>query len=382
MKIKKAYKYRFYPTHKQIENLAQTFGCCRFVYNTMLDFRDRSYREKQKKVDYCETSKRLSEMKRTEKYSWLKDVSSVPLQQSLRHLQTAFVNFWSGRAKHPTFKKKQNKQSATYAKSAFKWDGKSLTLAKQSEPLDISFSRGFSGNPTTITVSKDTANRYFVSFLVEEVAKPKKRLKKKVGIDLGIKDVVVGSDGFKSGSPKFTQKYATKLARAQRKLSKKKKGSKNRAKARHNVAKIHAKIADCRRDFLHKLSTKLINENQVIATETLAVKNMVKNHCLSKAIHDSSWGELLRQLAYKAQWYGRKLIGIDRWFPSSKRCSKCGWINDRLKLEHRNWICKSCKTRHDRDVNASKNILAVGQAVSAFGENVRDVSKLGISCSQ
>ena len=380
MKNKKAYKYRFYPTPEQAENLAQTFGCVRFVYNKMLEIRTNAFYNYGEKVNYHDTSALLTTMKKSGSLPWLSEVSSVPLQQSLRHLHTAFLNFWAKRAKHPNFKKRTNTQSATYASSAFKWDGKSLKLAKQKDPLGIRWSRHFTGTPSTVTVSKDAANRYFVSILVTENIEPLPPIDNQVGVDMGIKDIVVTSDGYRSGAPKFSRKYEKKLAKAQRNLAKKKKGSNNRNKARLKVAKIHAKIADSRRDFTHKLSTKLIRENQTICIETLAVKNMVKNHCLAKSISDSNWGELSRQLEYKAEWYGRKIVAIDRWFPSSKRCVECGHINNSLKLSDRKWTCTKCSAVLDRDLNASQNILAVGQAVSAFGENVSLVSN-GISKS-
>lgn len=381
MKIKKAYKYRFYPTNEQAEQLAHTFGCARYVYNVFLRRRQDAWYLRQEKISYNAMSAMLSALKKQPDHSWLKNVSSVPLQQSLRHLNKAFLNFWAGRAKYPNFKKKFYKQSATYASSAFKWDGENLKLAKQNEPLDIRWSRSFKDAPSTVVVSKDPAGRYFVSILVEENVQPAKALKKQIGVDLGIKDVLVASDGFRSGAPKFTREYEKKLAKAQRSLSKKKKGSENRVKARLKVAKTHAKIADCRRDFTHQLTAKLINENQVIATETLAVKNMIGNRRLSKSIADSNWGELLRQLEYKASWHGRELIGVDRWYPSSKRCFDCGWINDDLRLSDRTWACEKCGSNHDRDINAAYNILAAGLAVSAFGENVREMSLEGISGS-
>jgi len=381
MKVKKAYKYRFYPTDEQAEQLAHTFGCVRYTYNYFLRQRQDAWYSRQEKISYDDTSAMLTALKKRPDHSWLKDVPSVPLQQSLRHLNKAFLNFWAGRSRYPNFKKKSHRQFATYVATAFKWDGENLKLAKQKESLDIRWSRSFKDIPSTVAVSKDPAGRYFVSILVEENIQPKKVLKKQVGVDLGIKDVLVTSDGFKSGSPKYTRRYEKKLAKTQRSLSKKKKGSKNRAKARLKVAKVHAKIADCRRDFTHQLTTKLINENQVIAVETLAVKNMIKNRRLSKSITDSNWGELLRQLEYKASWYGRELIGIDRWYPSSKRCFDCGWINDDLRLSDRTWACEECGSNHDRDINAARNILAAGQAVSAFGENVSEMSLAGISCS-
>jgi len=374
--IKKAYKFRFYPTPKQIEQLAHVFGCTRYVYNRSLKIRQEAWYVKHEKIDYHTTSALLTSLKKQPDHRWLNDVSCVPLQQSLRHLNIAFINFWSGRTKYPTFKKLLNKQAAEFTRSAFKWKNDKLTLAKIENTLDIRLSRKFSGLPTTITVSKDPSNRYFVSMLVEEPKQIKPEVKSTIGIDLGITDICVGSDNFKSGAPKYSKKYAKKLKRVQQELSRKKKGSANRTKERLKVAKVHAKISDSRKDFTHKLSTKLINENQVIFVETLAIKNMIKNHKLAKSISDSSWGKLLRQLEYKSNWYGRTLVGIDRWYPSTKRCSVCGYINETLTLSDRTWLCPKCKTNHDRDINAAKNIKAVGQTVLAFGEDVKLVSNI------
>ncbi len=231
-------------------------------------------------------------------------------------------------------------------------------------------------------MSKDSSGRYFVSMLIEEEIALKPVSKKTVGVDLGITDVLITSDGLKSGSPKFTREYEDKLAKKQRVLAKKKKGSKNRNKARLAVAKVHAKITDSRLDFTHKLTSQLINDNQVICVETLAVKNMVKNKCLSRSIHDSGWGELLRQLEYKAQWYGRTLVGIDRWYPSSKRCSHCGYTMNKMPLDVRTWQCPECKSEHCRDINAARNIKAEGLSVLAFGEDVSSVSSVGMFSSR
>ena len=229
-----------------------------------------------------------------------------------------------------------------------------------SQPLKIKWSRKFNGQPTTVTISKDPSGRYFVSFLVEEELEQWEKTDEKIGIDLGIKDVVVTSKGFGSGNPKYLRKYEARLKTLQRRLARKQKGSNNRYKAKLKVAKLHAKIADCRRDFLHKLSTKLVRENQSIFTETLAVKNMMANHKLAKAIADCGWGEFLRQLQYKCEWHDRTLGAIDRWFPSSKRCNRCGHVLDRLSLDIREWQCPSCQKVNLRDYNAALNILALG----------------------
>jgi putative transposase len=379
----KAYRYRFYPTPEQVQNLAQTFGCVRYVYNRSLRYRQDAWYERQENVSYLQSSALLTGWKKEPERLWLNEVSSVPLQQSLRHLQTGYSNFFKGRAKYPHFKKKDSPQSAEYTTSAFKWDGETLKIAKQAEPLDIRWSRRFTGKPTTVTVSKDAAGRYFVSLLVEEEIALLPVVNVTVGVDVGIKDVAVLSTGERTGNPRHTAKYAAKLAKVQKRLAKKQKGSNNRRKAKLKVARVHAKIADARRDFTHQLTTTLIRENQVICVENLAVKNMVKNPALAKAISDSNWGELVRQLEYKAGWYGRTVVSIDRWFPSSKRCACCGHTVAKLDLSVRQWTCPECDTELDRDVNAALNIKAAGLAVLACGETVNPVlAKAGIGSSR
>lgn len=265
MKQLRGFKYRFYPTSAQRLELAQTFGCTRFVYNWALALRTNSYYQDNVSMSYTDTSNALTKLKKDPEKPWLKKVSAVPLQQGLRHLNTAFTNFFAGRNKYPRFKKKNNRQSAHYAPNAFKWvDGK-LTLAKMSQPLKIRWSRYFTGEPSSVTISKDPSNRYFVSFLVEEELEQWDKTNGKIGVDLGVKDVMVTSSGFASGNPKLTHKYQARLKTLQRRLAKKKKGSNNRYKARLKVARLHAKIADCRKDFLHKLTTQLVSENQALS---------------------------------------------------------------------------------------------------------------------
>lgn len=376
MDIKRAYRFRFYPTPEQEVILAQTFGCARFAYNHMLRLRTDAWYNEQKRVGYHETSAALTLLKKQPEFAWLNEVSSVPVQQALRHLQTAFANFFAKRTAYPTFKRKDGKQCAEYTSSAFKWDGQTLKLAKMAEPLNIRWSRTLpkAAKLTTVTVSKDTAGRYFVSLLCDDAVAAKPEVTGQVGIDLGLTHFAVLSTGEKIAAPNTFRQHEACLAKSQRRLAKKTKGSKNRAKAKLKVAKAHATIADCRKDFLHKLSTRLINENQVIAVETLAVKNMVKNRSLSKSISDAGWAEFVRQLEYKAAWSGRQLIGIDRWYPSSKRCNGCGHTVTKLPLNIRTWVCPECKTTHDRDINAARNILAAGLAVSAHGETISPVS--------
>jgi putative transposase len=368
--FKRAYRYRCYPTDEQQQMLARTFGCARWIYNWALALKSRAYREEGKRLSYDALSACLPLLKQQPETAWLAEVSSVPLQQSLRHLDRAFVNFYEGRGKYPRFKsKKRDGQTATYAASAFTWKNGTLTLAKMDAPLEIRWSRPLPAGaiPSTVTVRRDHAGRYFVSLLVEEKIEPLPPSPEQIGVDLGLTSMVITSKGEKVGNPRFFATDEKKLAKAQKRHARKQKNSKNREKARRKVARIHARIADRRRDYQHKLSTRLIRENQVICVESLAVKNMMQNHSLAKAIADVGWGELVRQVAYKAQWYGRTLIKIDRWFPSSKMCSCCSFVLEGLDLEVREWMCPSCGTHHDRDVNAAHSVLTEGLRLSAAG---------------
>lgn len=380
--MKRAYKYRFYPTPEQVELLSQTFGCVRFVYNSILRWRTDAFYQRQERIGYVEASARLTELKKDPALAFLSDVSSVPLQQCLRHQQAAFKNFFDGRARYPTFKRKRHRQSAEFTRSAFRYRDGKLYLAKSKTPLDIRWSRELPSAPSTVTVSKDSAGRYFVSFLCEFEPSQLPVTPNMIGIDLGLKDLFVTDKGERVGNPRHTAKYAARLARAQRQLSRKKPGSANRAKARLKVARLHAKISDCRQDTLHKLSRRLINENQVICVESLRVKNMIRNRSLSKAIADAGWGEFVRQLAYKAECAGRSLVVIDQWFPSTKRCSGCGHTLTSLPLSARHWSCPECGAAHDRDQNAAINIKAAGLAVLALGENVSGMGSVSMSSSR
>ncbi|MFB1941302.1 RNA-guided endonuclease InsQ/TnpB family protein [Salmonella enterica] len=368
--MKRAYKYRFYPTPGQVELLAQTFGCVRFVYNSILRWRTDAYYKRQEKIGYTQASARLTALKKEPEFAWLNDVSSVPLQQALRHQQAGLSNFFAGRARYPTFKSKRHKQAATLTDAAFKYRDDRLYMAKSKAPLDVRWSRPLPSVPSTVTVSRDAAGRYFVSCLCESEPASLPLTSSMVGIDVGLKDVFVTDSGFRSGNPRHTAKYAARLALLQRRLSKKAKGSKNRARARLKVARLHAKIADCRMDALHKATRKLINENQVVCVESLKVKNMLRNPSLSKAIADAGWSEFVRQLRYKGEWAGRSVVAIEQFFPSSKRCSRCGFTMKKMSLDVRKWHCPECGADHDRDINAARNIKAAGLAVLACGEPV------------
>ncbi|HEY5834988.1 RNA-guided endonuclease InsQ/TnpB family protein [Streptomyces sp.] len=371
--VKRAFKYRFYPTDEQAAELSRTFGCVRLVYNRALEERTRAWHGEQRRISYVQSSAGLTEWKKTEELAFLTEVSSVPLQQALRHLQGAFANFFAKRAKYPTYKsKKKSRKSAEYTRSGFKFRDGKLTLAKMAEPLDIRWSRPLSegSEPTTVTVSQDVAGRWHVSMLCDDTITPAPATTAAVGIDAGITSLLTLSTGEKITNPRHERKDRARLAKVQRELSRKEKGSANRAKACRKVARIHARIADRRRDHLHKLTTRLVRENQTVVIEDLTVRNMVKNHSLARAISDASWREMRSMLEYKCAWYGRELVTVDRWFPSSKLCGTCGTIAAKMPLNVREWTC-GCGITHDRDVNAARNIKAAGLAVSACGDSVR-----------
>ncbi len=372
--MQRAFKYRFYPTPEQENLLRRTLGCVRLVYNRALAARTEAWYQRQERVGYAQSSSMLTGWKQDEELAFLNEVSCVPLQQGLRHLQTAFSNFWDGRTAYPNFKKKRNGGSAEFTKSAFKWKNGQLFLAKCAEALPIRWSRQLpqGSEPSTVTVRLEPSGRWTVSLLVDDLTiQPLPPIDKAIGIDAGLTTLVTTSDGEKVANPKHFAKLYQKLRKAQKRLSRKQKGSQNRNKARRKVARVHAEIRDARQDFLHKLTTRLVRENQTIVAESLAVKNMVKNRQLSRAISDAGWSEMRRQLDYKARWYGRTFVQLDRWFPGSKTCSKCGHKVDSLPLKIREWDCPKCKAHHDRDVNAAMNHLAAGLAVLVCGATVR-----------
>ncbi|MFD7840918.1 RNA-guided endonuclease InsQ/TnpB family protein [Streptomyces sp. NPDC059761] len=371
--VKRAFKYRFHPSDTQAAELSRTFGCVRKVYNLALEARSEAWR-RQERVTYGQTSAMLTAWKKTTDLGFLSEVSSVPLQQALRHLQAAFVSFWEGRSRYPRFKsRKKSNDSAEFTRSAFKWCDGRLTLAKMSEPLDVVWSRPLpeGAAPSTVTVSRDAAGRWFVSLLCEDTPAPMPATTRAVGVDAGFTSLVTLPTGEKITNPKHERRDRARLAKAQRHLARKEKGSRNREKARRKIARIHARIADRRRDFLHKLSTRLVRENQTLVIEDLTVRTMVKNHKLARAISDAAWTELRSMLEYKCAWYGRTLITVDRWFPSTKLCSHCGALAAHMPLHVRTWTCANCGTTHDRDENAAVNLLAAGLAVTVCGDGVR-----------
>jgi putative transposase len=362
--VRRAYRYRFYPTPEQADQLARTFGCVRLVYNRALEARTRAWVAERRRVGYGQSSALLTEWKRDPELAFLGEVSSVPLQQALRHLQAAFAAFFAKRARYPRFKsKKKSRASAEYTRSAFTWRNGRLTLAKMKDPLDVVWSRPLpeGAEPSTVTVSRDAAGRWHVAILIETTVGALPPTDAAVGVDAGITNLVTLSTGEKVTNPRHEHTDRRTLAKAQRALSRKEKGSVNRAKATVRVARIHARIADRRRDYLHKLTTRLVRDNQTVVIENLGVRTMVRNHRLARAISDAAWSQLRSMLAYKCDWYGRRLVVVDRWYPSSKTCSACRRRTDTLPLRVRGWTC-DCGAVHDRDVNAARNILAAGLA--------------------
>ena len=398
-RVQRAYRFRFYPTPEQESLLRRTIGCARKVYNLALELRSESWTKEQRNVTYKDTSKALTEWKRSDEYSYLNEVSCVPLQQALRHLQTAYSNFFNHTGGYPRFKAKRDGGSATFTRYAFTWDRdkRALKLAKMRKPLDIRWSRTLprKAEPSSVTVSLDPAGRWHVSILCEDDIQQLEPADSNIGVDMGLDRFAILSDGTKIDNPRYRKRQLDRLRRAQRKLSRKQRGSSNYRKARIKVARIQAKIRDQRRDFLHKLSTKLVRENQTISIEDLNVRGMSRRveprpdpdkpgaylhngqsakRGLNRSITDTAWREFRTMLEYKCDWYGRQLVVIDRWYPSSQICSVCGKSCGRKTLDIREWDCPYCGTHHDRDINAAKNIGAAGLAVLACGDGRRKPS--------
>jgi putative transposase len=350
--------------------LVRTFGCVRVVWNRTLAARHARYQAEGKGISYAESDRALTELKRDPDLAFLAEVSSVPLQQALRNQQAAFTAFFAGRARYPRFKSRCSRQSATYTRSAFRMKDGRLWLAKMATPL--SFVWTWPGvdvtslDPTSVTVARDPAGRWFVTFHVDVAHPvPLPARSESVGVDVGLTHFAVLSTGEKVAHPRDWERHEKRLKRYQRRLARCQRGSANRAKTRVKVARTHARIGDARRDFLHKITTDLVRRFDVIAVEDLNVSGMVRNRSLARAISCTGWAEFRDMLDYKAQRYRRQVIAVDRWYPSSKTCSACGHLLAVLSLGTRRWSCPSCGARHDRDINAAKNILAAGLAAGA-----------------
>jgi len=364
----KAFKFRLLPTKEQEVLLAKHFGCSRFIYNHFLSEKQKHYLENKTTLNFNQCAGNLVAKKKEEGFKWLKEVNSQVLISTLMNLETAYGNFFRNKSKFPKFKSKRDKNSFHIPQHISLKDENIVQIPKFKEGLKFIKHRELKGEIKNSTISKSTTGKYYISFLCV-VQKPIKHKKtgKNVGIDLGLKDFIITSEGQRYCNPKFTKKYEIKLAKKQRILSRKQKGSKGRDKARIAVAKIYEKITNSRNDMQHKISSKLVKEYDLIAIEDLNVKGMVKNRCLSKAISDVSWSSFVTKLKYKAQWNGKEVIVIDRFYPSSKTCSCCDNVKETLSLDERTWTCSKCNTLHDRDVNASKNILRRALAIQSSG---------------
>jgi len=358
----KAYKFRLYPNKNQEKLINQILGSSRFVYNHCLSLKGEMYKNGKQKFSYSDMSKHITDLKQCEEYEWLKASDSVALQQSLRDLDLAFQRFFKKQAKYPKFHSKRKKNSYRTIKSVIVGSGK-LRLPKLGL-VRFSQSRAFNGIIKNATVSKTPSNKYFVSLLVEQEDCFGVSQANEVGIDLGIKDFAICSDGTKYRyDEQKLKKLNKKLKKLQRKFARTQNKSQNHEKMRVKVARQYEKISNIKTDFLHKLSTKLVNENQVISIETLRIKNMLKNRKLSRSIHEMSWNKFVNMLEYKANWkVNCKVVKIDTFFASSQTCSNCGYKNPKVKnLSVREWKCPRCHTTHDRDINASINILNEGK---------------------
>lgn len=356
--VNKTYRFRLMPNEEQEILLAKHFGCTRFVYNYFLNERKQQYQADKKSDTYYAQAATLTKIKKQEETNWLKEVNSQSLQFVLRSLDTAYLNFFRGNAQFPKFKSRRNKNSFTVPQFGRIDDGK-LIIPKFKDGIKIKMHRELKGKIGKVTITRTPTGKYFVSIFTEQEIEQLTKTDKQVGIDLGIKDFAITSENRKFKNNRYTKKYARKLKKAQQHLSRKQKDSNGFEKQKLKVAKIHEKIANSRLDTLHKVSKELVESYDLISIEDLNVKGMIKNHKLSKHIADASWGNFVTLLQYKCDWYGKELIKVNRFYPSSKTCNVCGCINQDLNLSIREWICSNGH-KLDRDHNAAKNILKEG----------------------
>lgn len=365
----KAFKYKLKPNNDQIVLLNKHFGSIRYVYNYFLNERKNEYENNKNTLNYYDNAKSLTELKTKDEFNWLKEINSQSLQYSLKSLDGAYQNFFKYKKGFTKFKSKKSKNSFSVPQSVFIKDN-TLIIPKFRDGVKLIKHRDFEGKIKSCTISKTPTNEYFVSILVDTSNDFKfEKTNKTIGIDLGLKDFLITSEGYKYKNNRYTKTYAKKLKIQQQHLSRKEKGSNRYEKQRLKVARLHKKITNSRVDNLHKISIDLIKKYDTIILEDLNIKGMVKNHKLSKHISDASWGTFISFLEYKAKWHDKEILKVDRFFPSSKTCNCCGYINQNLKLDMREWICPSCNTNLDRDINASKNILKEGLKIKSLGTN-------------
>jgi putative transposase len=365
--IHKSYKFRIEPTSEQIVLLSKHFGACRFVFNRFLHERKEKYLNEKTSLNYYDNTRTLTDLKKEEDFDWLKEINSQSLQSAIRNLDSAYKNFFNKQNKFPRFKSKYNKQSFKIPQNTLINEGK-LVIPKFKEGIKINLHREIEGEILFATITKSTTGKYYVSITCEVNYKPFDKTGSKVGIDTGIKDLAILSDGKTYENIKVLKSKLKKLKYQQRQLSKKQKGSNSGQKQKIKLSLTHEKITNIRKDYLHKISTEIVKNHDIISVEDLSVKNMMKNHKLSQSLSDVSLGMFYTMLEYKSKWNDKSFVKIDRFFPSSKTCSNCGWIYQDLNLSIREWTCNSCNEHHDRDLNAAKNILKQGiNILSGYG---------------
>jgi putative transposase len=373
--ILRTYKFRIYPNAEQRELLAKHFGCCRFAYNHFLEERKKAYETEKKTLSLYETHHMIAMMRQSEEYKWLNEVYGHSLQYSLRCIDGAYKKFFKQQGGFPKFHSKRDKQSCTFPDNVKIVDGK-LKLMKFKTPIAMKMHREVIGVVKRATVSMTPTHKYYASILVAEDCPIYDATQSEVGIDVGIKEMAVCSNGERVANPKYLETSEKHLKHLQREVSRKKKGSNGRRRARQRLSRFHEKVANRRKDYIHKFTSRIVRDNQTVCVEDLNVKGMESNHHLAKSVASVSFGEIARQLEYKCRWHGRTFVKAERFYPSSKTCNHCGAVNNKLALADREWVCPSCGEVIDRDYNAALNILKRGKEIlSGCGKQSDDKQK-------